>query len=217
MPSRSEAPFALFETMRWEHGQCAFLDRHTQRIQHSAQELGFCWDAGAWGRFLDVLARQAEHSGCVWRVELAADGGLSASARALPTPVTEPFAVGWAAQAIPSDEPLLRHKTTARTGYDQALRTAQEHGLLDLLHFNERGEATEFAVGNLWVEMDGELLTPPVSCGLLPGVYRAWLLATDPRCREQVLDRAQVAGARRLWLSNAVRGLVPVRLVGGEG
>ena len=46
----------------------------------------------------------------------------------------------------------------------------------DVLLYNEHGELTEFTIGNLVVEMDGKLCTPPISCGLLAGTFRAHLV-----------------------------------------
>jgi para-aminobenzoate synthetase/4-amino-4-deoxychorismate lyase len=55
------------------------------------------------------------------------------------------------------------------------------------------------------LELDGERVTPPVSSGLLPGTYRAWLLATGA-ARERVISVADLERCRRLWLANALRG-----------
>ena len=55
------------------------------------------------------------------------------------------------------------------------------------------------------------LLTPPLACGLLPGVLRARLLR-EGRAREAVLRPADLA-ARRLFVGNSLRGLIPARLV----
>jgi 4-amino-4-deoxychorismate lyase len=45
--------------------------------------------------------------------------------------------------------------------------------------------------------------TPPLACGLLPGVLRS-----DLGCTEEVL-RAEDLPEVRLWVGNALRGLIP--------
>jgi branched-subunit amino acid aminotransferase/4-amino-4-deoxychorismate lyase len=55
------------------------------------------------------------------------------------------------------------------------------------------------------VERNGQFYTPPVVCGLLPGTYRAWLLAQRRVC-ERVLTRSDLRAAERIWLVNSVRG-----------
>ena len=67
----------------------------------------------------------------------------------------------------------------------------------------------EGARSNVFFERDGQLLTPPLNSGALPGVLRAELLASG-RAREAVLlpDDLQ----QGFWLGNALRGLIAVRL-----
>jgi para-aminobenzoate synthetase/4-amino-4-deoxychorismate lyase len=70
---------------------------------------------------------------------------------------------------------------------------------------NERGELCEGGRSNIFVERDGVLLTPPLSCGLLPGVLRAELIAQG-RAREAVLRPGDLKG--EVWFGNSLRGLI---------
>ena len=74
-----------------------------------------------------------------------------------------------------------------------------------MLHYNQRGELTEFSIGNLVAELDGELVTPPVECGLLPGTFRAHLLEQG-QIREQILRLEDLPRCTRLFRINSVRG-----------
>ena len=75
---------------------------------------------------------------------------------------------------------------------------------------NERGEVSEGTITNVFLDLGGDLLTPPATCGLLPGVLRAELLASRI-CREAVLAPADLARGR-LFVGNALRGWIPARL-----
>jgi para-aminobenzoate synthetase/4-amino-4-deoxychorismate lyase len=75
----------------------------------------------------------------------------------------------------------------------------------DVLLWNEDGEVTESTIANLVVEIDGELITPSLSSGLLPGTMRARLLR-DGRIREGVVRRDDLPRCTALWLVNSVRG-----------
>lgn len=120
--------------------------------------------------------------------------------------------VGLAPGAVHSSDPWLRHKTTRRGTYRRALGDHPGSSqLFDVLLSNERGELTEFTIGNLVIDFDGELVTTPASCGLLPGTLRAELLA-DRVIRERVVLMSDLAPERSMWLINAVRGWVPVEL-----
>ena len=73
------------------------------------------------------------------------------------------------------------------------------------------GEVTETTIGNLAVEIDGIWWTPPVAAGLLPGTYRAELIATG-RLTERPITVAELKGASRLARVNALRGWEPIEL-----
>jgi para-aminobenzoate synthetase/4-amino-4-deoxychorismate lyase len=88
--------------------------------------------------------------------------------------------------------------------YSDVLR--QCPGARDALLFNAAGEITETTIANIAFEIDGALFTPPVACGLLPGVLRASLLAQG-RLRERVVTIADARRAAAFYLMNAVRGL----------
>ena len=47
----------------------------------------------------------------------------------------------------------------------------------DVILWNERGEITESCSANVVIDLNGELITPPIECGLLGGTFRSELLA----------------------------------------
>ncbi len=81
-----------------------------------------------------------------------------------------------------------------------------------MLFLNLRGEVTEGAISNIFIEKEGRLLTPPIECGLLAGVYRRLLLATRPNVEERVLSMDDLRRADAIYLTNAVRGLRQVEI-----
>ena len=127
-------------------------------------------------------------------------------------PLPEPVALLLADDATHSDDIFLRHKTSVRTRYDAAWRNAEANGAFDTLFFNERGELTEGGRCNVFVQLDGNWLTPPLSGGVLPGVMRSVLLA-DPawNASERVITREMLDRATQLVVCNALRG--PLRAV----
>lgn len=82
----------------------------------------------------------------------------------------------------------------------------------DVLLFNERGELTEFTLGNLVVEMDGKLYTPPISCGLLAGTFRAHLLETG-QAEERVVRVDEIEKIKKVFFVNSVRKWRRVQLI----
>ncbi|MDL1878699.1 hypothetical protein FBQ85_26580, partial [Cytophagia bacterium CHB2] len=103
----------------------------------------------------------------------------------------------------------LFHKTTRRDLYDRELKTAEAEGFFDVIFCNERGEITEGCRSNLIIKSEGRYFTPPLDCGVLPGVYRAHLVASGKfTLEEKILLPQELERAEEILLCNAVRGLV---------
>ena len=134
----------------------------------------------------------------------------------LPTSLPEAGAIltyVFSEQAIDSRDRHRYHKTTNRELLDaEYARLTQATGCNEVLFLNEKGEVTEGSRSNLFVELDGRLATPPVSCGLLDGTLRRALLdASDSNIVERVLRPSDLDSARRVFLGNSVTGLVEAR------
>jgi para-aminobenzoate synthetase/4-amino-4-deoxychorismate lyase len=84
-----------------------------------------------------------------------------------------------------------------------------------VLLWNERGEVTESTIANVVVEVAGGLVTPPLACGLLPGVHRAELLERGV-VRERVLTLDDVRASPRVYLVNSLRGMWEVEVGWGH-
>jgi len=100
--------------------------------------------------------------------------------------------VALATEPVDSSDRFLYHKTTRRPGGD------------NLIFWNERGEITESSIANVVVPIDGELFTPPVECGLLPGTFRNHLLAKGT-IKERVITIEEFQGAHEFFLINSIR------------
>ncbi|MGO8755032.1 MAG: chorismate-binding protein [Gallionellaceae bacterium] len=203
--------YELLETLRLRQGRYWLLRRHLRRIERSAVALGFPFDLKRLSESLKSAARQ--YPGGNWRVRLRLSASGEVSIEALPLDML-PLSpqVAMAGASVSSDNPWLRHKTTRREAYAALMK--QQAGIFDTLLYNERGELTEFTRGNVVVELQGRLITPPATCGLLPGVFREVLL-TRKRVQEEIATVDDLTIANNIWFVNSVRGAVAVRL-GGE-
>jgi len=117
--------------------------------------------------------------------------------------------VAIADEPIDSGDRFLYHKTTNRAVYERHRKAHPE--VFDTLLWNDRGEVTEFTIGNLVIEIAGKKYTPPVECGLLPGTMRAELLARG-EIEERPIKTYELEEATAIWLINSVRGSVRVTL-----
>ncbi|HTW79116.1 MAG TPA: aminodeoxychorismate synthase component I [Terracidiphilus sp.] len=200
--------FALIETMRWENG-FPLLELHLDRLTDSAEYFDFSADRDEVRVALENYARQfAAGSAQRVRLLLDGDGGVQITHQLLaPVDQNRMRRVSISPHRTDPADAMLFHKTTHRELYARAFEQAQSEGFDDVLFFNLRGELTEGAISNVFVEKDGKLLTPPIECGLLAGVYRRHLLETRPNVEERILNEEDLRSADAVYLANAVRGL----------
>ncbi len=199
--------YGLIETFRWSAASgFVRLDRHLARLARSAGALGFAFDAAGATRRLQARAGgwQADAGDRRVRLLLARDGTVSVQDEEVVTPPGV-LRVGLAADRLDPGDPFLGHKTTQRTIYERAFAAARAAGLDEAVLLNRRGEVAEASRHTVFVEEDGRLLTPPLACGVLPGVLRSWLLDSD-RAVERAITPAMLAGSP-LWLGNSLHGL----------
>jgi para-aminobenzoate synthetase/4-amino-4-deoxychorismate lyase len=216
-PDHRAAQFDLIETMRFnpETG-IDLLEMHLERMKASARELGFEFDRHAARNQIQALCFQLDRASKV-RLLSSRRGAMALEASALPDIAEQSGQILSAiALPIPVDpgDWRLRHKTTDRGFYEEALEVARHAGADEALLLHDDGLMTEGCTTNIFVERDGVLLTPPAQLGLLPGVLRRSLIETG-KAREANLsldDLAQASATGELWLGNAVRGLVKARL-----
>ena len=137
------------------------------------------------------------------RLLLDKNGDLSHEAKPFQTENNPPpLKVCLAKEPVNSVNVFLFHKTTLRDIYDSARKDFPEYD--DVLFYNEHGELTEFTVGNLVVEMDGKCYTPPISCGVLAGTFRAHLLETR-QVEERVIRIDELKKCTKFFFVNSVR------------
>jgi para-aminobenzoate synthetase/4-amino-4-deoxychorismate lyase len=210
--------FELIETLLWtQQDGFRFLDDHLKRLSSSARYFGFRFRREAVIAALDSarLSRMHERADAKMRLLLRRDGHVSAELSPLPAAGTAaaPYAITISRVAVSSRDPFVRHKTTNRAWRDEELRRAREAGFDEVLFLNERGELTEGAITNLFVEISGRLWTPPADGGLLEGVFRRRILADrGQHASERILFPEDLLRADRIFLTYSVRGIVPVRL-----
>lgn len=215
-----ESCFGLIESLRLEPDNDALyplLELHLERLQTSCRVFGFPVDIN----FLrwQLLSHGTDYSRrktglAKTRLLVRKDGTWEIESSPLPAPVVGPVGVVWAKESVTSDDLLQRHKTSHRPHYDRELaRIASLPGVFDALFLNEKGEVAEGARSNIFVSLAGRLYTPPLSCGVLDGVARRRLLASG-EAEERILRREDILQAEAIFLSNAVRGLMPAQMVG---
>ena len=208
----------LIETLGWTGQTFPRLALHMARLSASAARLGWPCDPMA---ATSALRQTAPAGPARMRLTLDATGALAVQATPMPPPIPSPpppgeseppsamqpgWRVGLAADRLRSADPWLTLKTTHRPAYDTA-RAALPPGLDEVIFQNERGEVCDGTITTVFFDRGQGLRTPPLTCGLLPGVLRAELA-----CPQEIL-LAQDLPQVRLWVGNSLRGLIPARFI----
>lgn len=201
---RDSSTFSIIESLRFDEEGYLMLDRHLQRMTNSAVYFGFSLDQATLKARLFEMGCKLSGINKV-RISLYQDGTLTLEAVPI-SESTDPADIAKikiSQQRVNSRDIFLYHKTSRRALYDRELPAHPE--CYDLLFLNERGELTEGSFNTLFISLEGELLTPALECGLLPGVLRAELLETGA-VREAILTENELYQADKIWLANSVRG-----------
>jgi para-aminobenzoate synthetase/4-amino-4-deoxychorismate lyase len=207
--THSQPPFSLLETMLWEpEGGFFLLDYHIKRLMQSGDYFSYPVDIGTVRRGLvrssEAFPRRPQRV----RLLISRGGEIRIEHVELPRMSTR-LRICPAKTPVHSTDVLLYHKTTARDVYREKL--AECPGFEDVLLWNEHRELTESCIANIIVEKDNELLTPRVSCGLLAGTYRQFLLESG-KIREAVIGLDDLAQCGTIYLVNSVRKMYPITL-----
>jgi para-aminobenzoate synthetase/4-amino-4-deoxychorismate lyase len=204
--TRPQPAFQLIETMLWDEGY-SFLPMHLDRMESSASYFEFSFDRAS------ITSQLLERSkrfplGARYRVRLLLDSaGKVVIADTAYQPDRSTGYVRVASERTCSDDVFLRHKTTCRDRYERLYAEARADGFDEIVFLNEREEVTEGAISNVFILRGGRLFTPPLSSGVLPGVFRRHLLNTDASAEERVLSLQDLECADGVFLCNAVRGM----------
>jgi branched-subunit amino acid aminotransferase/4-amino-4-deoxychorismate lyase len=224
----------IFETL-CIHGRRPFAwERHMERLVLSAAELGFPVppSPAELRAAIDELLEAGSLADAVVRITVTRGIAGGRPTRAGAWAEAEPLAARlWpgtrrgAATAVVSRTPfepgwLGRHKTTSRMAWDLAREQARAAGADEALLVTPGGAVLEGAASNVFVVRDGEVLTPPLTLDVLPGVTRAIVLELcgelGLRRREAPVDSGLLRGADELFLTNSVQEVLPVASLDGR-
>jgi len=209
--NREEKAFQLLESLLLDNGEYFLLEEHLNRLKKSATYFQYAVNTDEVEKKLKEFAK-TNPSG-QWKVRLLLEQNGACIIEGQPiVKMQSPKKAILAKSPIHSEHLFLYHKTTNRDIYEQFKPASDE--IFDVLLWNERGELTEFINGNVVLEIDGKLWTPPVKSGLLAGTFREHLLKAE-KIQEKVLTLDDLKSCSKIWFINSVRKWIEIELVRG--
>jgi len=196
-----------FTTLRIEGGEPWFWDEHVERLRETAAALAI---AVPTPQSLFAALPRAVGGSLRVRLTIQADGKPTAESAPY-----EPPSEAWRLKPVPvdSDRDVVRFKTTSRLVYDAARDAAAAFDDALLVHHD--GQVLETTVANLFFAIGNEIVTPPETRPLLPGIARRRILDGCESAVERDLDENAARGATACCVSNAVLGVHPVESIEG--
>lgn len=206
--------FKLIESILWANGKYRFLREHIKRLKDSARYFGFQFDRERIiNKILENLNYLNSKNRYKVRVLMNKNGDIEIDNGEIDD--KDKHGINYihiSDKRTDSNNVFLYHKTTARDIYDTAYKEAKNKGFYDVIFTNEREEITEGCITNIFIKKDNKLVTPPVSCGLLNGIYRQSVVRRNKNVIEQIIKVEDVLNADGIYLCNSVRGMVKVKL-----
>jgi branched-chain amino acid aminotransferase len=228
---------SVYETLRTYGGRPFHLGRHLARLRHSAERLGIAVplpDQEFDDRVAAVLARAGNEESYIRLIVTRGVGDISYRFERVSGPTVvvvvkplEPLPERYYTEGV--DVILSSVRRNHRQALDPAIkccnllnnilavREAQAKGAVEPIMLNLDGDVAEGASCNVFLVRQGELVTPPLDAGILPGVTRALVLeiARDLRVgtREETVRPADLLSADEVFITSTLKEACPVRAI----
>lgn len=108
--------------------------------------------------------------------------------------------------------PTSQHKTLNYTDNILAAQYAQQHGADVAILQNTKGFLACAHAANIFIKLDGQLYTPPIKDGALPGITREHTLKTQTVICES-LPAESLYLAQEIFITNSLLGTLPIKLI----
>ena len=218
----------FFETIRVTDAQPRFLERHFERLHRTSTQLGLTLGStdAELRSAIDLLIQESGFTDA--RVRMTATtgpgplgpvrGGTTAkliiAIDAMPdfAPSVNVVTVEWIRN---ERSPLAGIKSTSWGEGVEMLRRVRAAGAAEALLADSRGRLSEAIAANVFVVIDGELVTPTLATGCLPGVTRSVILDAG-LAREADIDISDIGQITELFLTSAISGVRPVATIDGR-
>ena len=202
---RKQARFKLITTGRISQKSLLFEDQHLERLTKASRYFAYPFDPKKMRQKIEEECQACDsHQDYRLRITISKSGEMELSPQIL-EPLSPTFCKAkLCLQEADLQTPFTYFKTTHRPHLSL--------GEQEIIYHNVVGELLETSIGNLVLKINGKLYTPPISLGILPGIYRQHLLERG-QVEEKVLTLADLNQAETIYGCNAVRGLYELELI----
>jgi branched-chain amino acid aminotransferase group I len=231
--------YGLFETMRAYRGHIFRLDHHIARLRSSAQSLGLTNKLAAFdleaactktleaNKLKDARMRLTVSAG---EGDMTPDPSAYSSPTVLitaqnlvplaPVKYESGFTAALSSPRRNSQSPLSRLKSTCYMENILARMAARAAGCDEAILLNEQGYLAEGSTTNIFLVSKGELITPSLESGVLPGITREAVLeiaqSSNIQTQARQVELKELVEAEEAFITNSILELVPLTWFEGK-
>lgn len=215
--------YGVFETMKINRGQAVFLQEHVNRMMASLVDLNMKPDRDLhWIEtrcnqliranhlehgYLKIVCARSEQDSLDWIMLTGNKNYREVYARG--------FSLCFASVRRNESSVLCRIKSLNYLENQLQRERAGRMGFDEAIFLNSRDQVCEGTVSNLFWFHDGQICTPDIDCGLLPGIVRQKVLdlceETDIPVTIGHFSKEQLLQAEAVFLTNSLMDILPVR------
>lgn len=205
----------LFETICVEQGKPLLLSWHLERLYASMKALDIFQPVTEKEVMVYLKMQPGEHRAL--KIMVSEKNRLFTIRPNPYTPekISQGFLLDYSQVYRNETSPLVRHKTMNYGDCILEKRHAALRGVDELIFCNSRGEICEGTTTNIFFVQGKQIYTPPVSCGLLPGITRRFIMEYFP-VTEKILYPEDVMEMEECFVTNSLMGVMPVRRLGDK-
>jgi len=203
--------FSLIECFLHDNNGYQYLEQHLQRLSYSANKLDFRLNSQ---ELEEKLIEKSNHLKGSFKIRVILHKSGAYNIEHMPIEVdNKARLITLSKNKVFSDNWMLKYKSTKRSFYNEEYQKYNSQGYYDVIFTNEKNEITEGSFNNIFIRKKNIWYTPPVECGLLPGIKRQQLLSsTSINAQEKILFIGDLETADEIFLTNSVRGTVKTQL-----
>ena len=225
----------FFETLKMWEGKILLEPYHKKRIARSMVQLGFRFPALTTSETIfEQITALCTQNNCLEaaRVRLSfsnGEGGLFDNNNPLHylieawpldkrvnTPDENGLTTGIFTSIKKNCDEYASIKSASALIYSMAARYSLQNNWDDSIILNQKDHICESSIANIFWIKENKIFTPPLSEGCVEGVMRAYLIDTIGTVTETPCKQKDLLEADEVFLTNAIRGIQPVRSFGNR-
>ena len=205
--------FELFESFLVENKKVYLLNEHLKRLNKAADYFLFiCNTKEIIKRLNAFIAASLTNEAYKVKLVLNKWGNIKFEYSKIEQPLNN-IKIIISNKQINSKNNFQYFKTTNRSLYNNELKKCKAKGFDETIFLNESGYLTEGTYTNLFISVNNQLITPPISAGILNGTYRKELIKKDNKIKEQNISIDDIINSERIFICNSVRKKISVNEV----